>query len=56
MTLEKQSRNDLENGLRSLPVTFFAASSAEWDRALHARNPGQANSFRPKLRKVSLVQ
>ncbi len=51
---EKQSRNDLETGLKTLPVTFFAASPAEWTKALLARDPAQANSFRPRLRKVSL--
>jgi hypothetical protein len=56
VTSEKQGRNDLEAGLKTLPVTFFVASAAEWDRALHDRNPNVANSFRPKLRKVSLVQ
>jgi hypothetical protein len=56
VTSEKQSRNDLEAGLKSLPVTFFAASPSEWTRALIARGPSQANSFSPKLRKVSLGQ
>jgi hypothetical protein len=55
VTSEKQSRSDLEVGLRSLPVTFFYATASEWDRALHDRNPAQANSFRPKLRKVILT-
>jgi len=37
-----------------LPVTFFYATASEWDRALLARNPSMANSFRPRLRKVVL--
>ena len=56
VTSEKQGRNDLEAGLSTLPVTFFVASASEWDRALHDRNPSLANSFSPKLRKVSLRQ
>jgi hypothetical protein len=55
VTSEKQSRSDLEVGLRSLPVTFFYATASEWDRALHDRNPAQTNSIRPKLRKVILT-
>jgi hypothetical protein len=55
VTSERQSRNDLEAGLQSLPVTFFTVSLAEWERALTAaRVPGQSNGFRPKLRKVIL--
>jgi hypothetical protein len=56
VTSEKQGRNDLEAGLSTLPVTFFVASASEWDRALHDRNPSLANSFSPKLRKVSIRQ
>jgi ParB/RepB/Spo0J family partition protein len=41
-------------GSAQVPITFFAASPAEWNRALLARDPSQANSFRPKLRKVVL--
>jgi hypothetical protein len=55
VTSEKQGRQDLETGLSKLPVTFFAASPAEWTRAMLARNPNLANSFRPKLRKVMLT-
>ncbi len=54
VTSEKQGRNDLEAGLRSLPVTFFAASPVEWNKAVIARDPAQANSFRPRLRKIIL--
>jgi len=54
VTSERQSRNDLEAGLSTLPVTFFYATASEWDRALQARNPSMASSFRPKLRKVLL--
>jgi hypothetical protein len=54
VTAEKQSRHDLEAGLKTLPVTFFVASAAEWDRAMLARNPNLANSFRPRLRKIIL--
>jgi ParB/RepB/Spo0J family partition protein len=54
VTSERQSRNDLEAGLSTLPVTFFYATASEWDRALLARNPSMANSFRPRLRKVVL--
>ncbi len=50
---EKQSRNDLEKGLQSAS-TFYLATSAEWEKALLARDPAQANSFRPKLRKIAL--
>jgi hypothetical protein len=35
---QKQERKDLETGLQSVPVTFFAISPAEWTRALLARN------------------
>ncbi len=53
VTSERQSRNDLEKGLSTLPVTFFSASPAEWEKALAiCREPGQANNFRPKLKKV----
>jgi hypothetical protein len=54
ITSEKQGKDDLEAGLRSLPVTFFETSASEWNRAMLARNPSQANSFRPKLRKIVL--
>jgi len=54
VTSERQGRSDLEKGLSQLPVTFFAASPSEWTSALLARNPSQANSFRPKLRKITL--
>jgi hypothetical protein len=54
VAFQKQSRTDLEAGLRSLPVTFYTASAAEWDRAMQARNPNVANSFRPRLRNVVL--
>ena len=55
VAFQKQSRSDLEAGLKTLPVTFYCASDAEWNRALHDRNPSQANSFRPRLRKVILT-
>ena len=55
VTSERQSRNDLEAGLQSLPVIFYVASASEWDRATKARNPNVANSFRPRLKKVSLT-
>jgi hypothetical protein len=55
VTSERQSRNDLEAGLQSLPITLFAASPAEWEKALTAaRAPGQSTGFRPKLRRVVL--
>jgi hypothetical protein len=53
VAFQKQSRNDLEEGLKTLPVTFFVASASEWDRAMKART-NVANSFRPRLRKVVL--
>jgi hypothetical protein len=53
---QKQSRSDLEAGLSTSPVTFFYATASEWDRAMQARNPNLASSFRPRLRKVSLGQ
>jgi hypothetical protein len=56
ITSERQEKNVLEAGLQSVPVTFFVASDAEWTRAMRARNPSLANSFQPKLRKVSLGQ
>jgi hypothetical protein len=55
VTSERQSRNDLEAGLQSLPITLFAASPAEWEKALTAaRVPGQSTGFRPKLKKIIL--
>jgi hypothetical protein len=54
ITSEQQGKKDLETGLQSLPVTFFAASPEEWTKALTARNPGSLNIIRPKLRKVLL--
>jgi predicted metalloprotease with PDZ domain len=54
VTSEKQSRNDLEAGLKRVPVTFFAASPAEWEKALIARGPNQSSALRPKLRKFVL--
>ncbi len=63
VTPEQQSRKDLEaglspnlGGLSSLPVTVFAASPSEWDKAqVAARQPGGSNnSIHPKLRKVAL--
>ena len=57
VTSERQSRNDLEAGLQSLPITLFVASPAEWEKALTAaRVPGQSIGFRPKLRKVVLTE
>jgi hypothetical protein len=53
VTSERQSRNDLEAGLSTLPVTFFYATASEWDRALTSRTPG-SNSVRPRLRKITL--
>jgi len=61
ITSELQSRKDLEaglspnlGGLSSLPVTFFAASPSEWDKAAIARGPSSSNAIHPKLRKVIL--
>jgi len=54
VAFQKQNRSDLEAGLSTLPVTFFYATASEWDRALLARNPSMANSFRPRLKKVVL--
>jgi len=54
LAYQKQSRSDLEAGLSALPVTFFYATASEWDRAMKARNPNVANTFRPRLRKVVL--
>jgi hypothetical protein len=53
VTFQKQSRSDLEAGLSQQPVTFFYTTASEWDRAMRARNPAQANSFRPRLRKIT---
>ncbi len=56
ITAERQEKKDLEAGLQTLPVTLFAASPAEWAKALTAaRAPGQSLGFRPKLRKVALT-
>jgi hypothetical protein len=56
ITPKPQSRNELEAGLASLPVTLFAASSSVWDKALIAFHaPGQGNPFKPKLRKMVLA-
>lgn len=55
-TPEQQSRKDLEKGLSSLPVTFFAASPAEWDKAqLASRQSSSVNTIHPQLRKVLLA-
>jgi len=54
LTSEQQNKNDLEKSLSSSAV-FYAASSADWDKALiDSRAPGEGNPFRPKLRKVIL--
>jgi hypothetical protein len=53
VAFQKQSRTDLEAGLKTLPVTVFVASASEWDRAMKART-NVANSFRPRLRKITL--
>jgi len=53
VAFQRQSRSDLEAGLKTLPVTVFVASASEWDRAMKART-NVANSFRPRLRKVVL--
>jgi len=53
VAFQRQSRSDLEAGLKTLPVTVFVASASEWDRAMKART-NVANSFRPRLRKITL--
>jgi ParB/RepB/Spo0J family partition protein len=53
VTSEAQDRKDLEAGLSTLPVTLFAASPSEWEKAAIGRNL-QSNTIRPRLRKVSL--
>ena len=53
VAFQRQSRTDLEAGLKTLPVTVFVASASEWDRAMKART-NVANSFRPRLRKITL--
>jgi len=51
---EQQNKKALEDGLQSLPVTIFAASPAEWQKASETRNANNYKSFNPRLRKVIL--
>jgi C-terminal processing protease CtpA/Prc len=56
ITAEQQGKKDLETGLQSATAVLYCVTASEWQKALTAsRQPGQANGFRPKLRKVVLT-
>ncbi len=55
ITSVQQSLKDLEEGIQTLPATFFVVSPAEWEKAqTAAQKPGSDSSIHPKLRKVYL--
>jgi hypothetical protein len=41
-------------GSAQVPITVFAASDSDWNKALIAKNSGMTFTFRPRLRKISL--
>jgi hypothetical protein len=49
---EQQSKDVFEKSLKTLPVTLFTVSPADWDEALVAKNNGSSKFFSPKLKKV----
>jgi hypothetical protein len=49
---EQQDKPVFESALASLPVTLYAVSPTDWDKALIAKNSGAAKFLSPKLRKV----
>ncbi|HXL72148.1 MAG TPA: hypothetical protein VN963_00865, partial [bacterium] len=52
---KQQSKPEIESGLSALPITFFVASPADWDKAVKDKNSGQSVFFSPKMRKVVLT-